>query len=206
MAAIDASAGDERAERQGWSLSLRLPTLLFLLFIAAAIWFVAFVAQYEPLTLGSMGGLTAPGEKIDTFGEPGTIVQLDHREGEEFFVMFTMRNEGPIGVTIEHLLRPRRTGTFYPVEVLVHPGERFAGERSIDYEKWDPFEPFSLGSGEDRRVAIRYRFGSCTLGRGEATGSHSLFPRFSVFGIDRHTEFQLPYALMMESALGGGCP
>lgn len=167
MAAIDASVGDERAARREWSLTLRLPTLLFLLFIAAAIGFFAFVAQYEPLTLGSMGGLTAPGEKIETFGEPQTVVQLDHREGEDFFVMFTMRNEGPIDVTIEHLLRPRRSGTFYPAEVLVHPGEDFTGEKSIAYEKWNPFEPFPLDSGEERRVAIRYRFGACGLGRSE---------------------------------------
>jgi hypothetical protein len=97
-------------------------------------------------------------------------------------------------------------GAFYPLVVLVHPGERFTGDEDIPVEKWDAFSPFTLGKGEERRVAIRYAFGECTLGRGGTLSVSSIAARFSVFGFDRRTEYPLPYVLALRSMPRGGCP
>lgn len=158
------------------------------------------------------GGVTgAPGSTtIETLAEPDSLILLDHTEGEEFFASFTVANEGPLPVTIERVLEGGEFGSgggpFYPVEVLVHPGERFIGTEDIPFEEWDAFSPFSLGEGEDRRVAIRFAFGECNLSRGETFGTDGASTRFSVFGIDRETYYQFPYVLAMKATTDGDCP
>lgn len=201
----------QRDERSRWSLTLRLPTLLLLLALAAGAFLWGFVAQYEPLARGAMGGVTAHGSRyVETLGEPGDLILLDHREGEEFFAAFTIRNDGPLPVKVERLLEPYQlndsAGEFYPTQVLVHPGEPSVGARDIPYDSWEDFTPFSLGAGEERRVALRYEFGECRLSRGEWISVGGYAARFSVFGLDRNTYYPLPYTLGMKSAPDGGCP
>lgn len=211
MAATEAVVGHERAERQPRSITIRVSTLIFLTILVLAAGFWAFIAQYEPLAAGSMAGVDATGARtIDTF--PGDeLILLDHRRGEEFFASFTIRNEGPLPITIERFLdgwqlQERSGGPFSPVEVVVHPGERFIGAESIPFEEWPSFSPFSLGAGQERRVAIRFSFGDCRLGKGETFGMNSISARFAVLGFDRHTDYPLPYNLAMRSARSGGCP
>lgn len=210
MGTSDVAIGSKRAERSGWALTLRMPTLFFLLLLAAVAFAWGFVAQYEPLAQGAMGGVTATGARtIDTMGDPGQLILLDHREGEDFFAAFTIRNEGPLPVEIERLLEPYQleepTGEFHPVEVLVHPGEPFVGAKSVPYDVWDEFTPFSLGSGDERRVAVRYEFGECNLAYGERVSVGGYSARFSVFGLDRNTYYELPYTLGIKAAPNGGC-
>lgn len=197
--------------RKGWALTIRLPTLLFLVLLAGGAGFGLFLSQYEPLARGSMGGVSAPGSRsIETLAEPESLIWLDHREGEDFFAAFTIANDGPLAVTIERLLEGWDLGSgggpFYPVEVLVHPGERFTGAEDIPFAEWNGFSPISLNAGEERRVAIRFRFGECSLGRGETFGMDGAYTRFSALGFDRHTYYQFPYVLAMRAAPEGGCP
>ena len=212
MATTEVATRPERAERERWALTLRLPTLLFLMVLAAGAGFGIFLSQYEPLGPGSMGGVSgAPGSRsIETLAEPDSLIWLDHREGEEFFAAFTIANDGPLAVTIERLLEGSDLGSeggpFYPVEVLVHPGEHFTGAENIPYEQWNAFSPFSLGAGQERRVAIRFAFGDCSLGRGETFGMDGASTRFSIFGFDRHSYYRFPYVLAMKATPEGNCP
>lgn len=202
--------GRDSAERNGRVLTLTIPTLIMLILIAMGIGAWAFVAQYEPLAQGAMYGVSASADRVETFGEPEQLVMLDHADGADFVASFTIRNDGPVDIKIERLLYDRPLdsgdGLFYPVEVLVHPRERFVGARNLPYEEWAEFGAFSLQSGGERRVAVRYAFGDCTLGRGEMVGTSIIPVKFSVFGLERHTDYRLPYTLAMKSEPGGGCP
>lgn len=211
VAATEAVA-TRRAEHQPRTISARVSTLAFLLVLLAAAGGWAFISQYEPLAQGSMRGVDASGARtIDTFPAEDELILLDHREGEDFFASFTIRNDGPLPITVQRLLdgwqlKERGGGPFSPVEVVVHPGERFTGAEPIPFEQWPTFSPFSLEAEEERRAAIRFAFGECRLGKGETFGMSSISARFSVLGFDRHTVYDLPYDLAMRSTPHGGCP
>ena len=210
MAATEAAVRRDRAERNARSITLTIPTLIMLILIAMGIGGWVFIAQYEPLTQGAMGGVSGEARRIETLGDPEQLVLLNHTDHGGFVASFTIRNDGPVDVKVERLLYDRPLdsgdGPFYPVEVLVHPGERFVGARNLPYEEWAEFGAFSLESGGERRVAVRYAFGDCSLGRGETVWTSSIPVEFSVFGLERHTDYQLPYTLAMKSEPGGGCP
>lgn len=192
-------------------VGVRASTAVLLVLLSVVIAGGWVFAEFEPLGTGSMGGVTASGARtIDTLGEPESLIWLDHQEGEEFFAGYTIANNGPIEVTVERLLPPHLLNNarleFHPVEALVHPGEAFVGENNIDYRDWVPFEPFQLAAGDERRVAIQYRFGDCRLSRGETRAISGYTTTFSVLGIDKDVEFQLPYTLAMKAKTNGGCP
>jgi hypothetical protein len=179
--------------------------------MAAPIGFAIFLAHHEPLVDGSFSGvLGARATRIETFGEPDQLILLEHEAGEEFLASFTMHNAGPFSVTVERVLQPHEFGKrsfFFPVELLIHPSERVAGDeyKYVPYEEWERFAPFSLDPGQARRVAVRYRFGECGLSKGTTMADDGYSATFSLLGFDRQMEFQLPYTLAMEGVPGGGC-
>lgn len=202
---------ESELRQRGRVVRVRISTLVLLFFIALAIAAGWLFAEYEPLAPGSMGGVIAPGARtVDTLGRPESLIWLDHEEGEEFFAGYTIANNGPIEVTVERLLPPHLLNNsqieFHPVEAVVHPGERFVGEKDVDYENWAPFEPFELAAGEERRVGVRYVFGECQLSRGETKAISGYTTTFSVLGFDKDVHFQLPYTLAMKAKRNGGCP
>lgn len=204
----DASAHAAPSARVPRVVTVRVSTLIVLLLASLVASAVIFIANYDPLVQGSMSGVDphAVDQRIETLGEPDTVMFLDHEQGESFYAMFTVRNDGRLPISIERLGNRQQRGVFYAVDALVHPGEESTGAVALPTDQWSGFSSFRLGPSAERRVAIEYRFGHCAMGSGEVTSIDSVPVRFSIFGIGRNTEFQLPYALALRSPSGGGCP
>lgn len=206
--AVEAATAGASAGSKSLGIVLWGVILLVIAGVAAG---VSWVNSYEPLTSGSMAGFSGQAKEVETYSDVSVLILTPWEEGATFFGGFTIRNEGSRAVTVTGILQPHETGVngepsngFEPVAALVAPKERFVGELSLDYEEYGEFTPFELDAGEERRVAIQYRLNAC-VPRGGSMGDDSVTVKFSLFGMDRETEFALPHRIVADGKYREGC-
>ncbi|HET9516689.1 MAG TPA: hypothetical protein VFO77_03065 [Actinoplanes sp.] len=137
----------------------RLVRLVVVLLIALVLAGGAgLVARYQPLL--QSGDLQAGSDMqvvtIEEFEETGAHV-LKYEDGEYVSYAFTVRNAGPVGITV--------TGVDLPAEAerrLLQPvAAGVATGDSADAAEMAPFEPFALAAGEEQRIIVQGRFDNC---------------------------------------------
>lgn len=182
-----------------------------LLIVAALIAGVVFVQRYQPLQDGTIAGISRDTKEIDTYGDVPVHVLTPWAEGSTFFAGFTLYNDGPVTITVQRILDPHQLGIdgepgqgFEPVNVVVGPDERYAGQIDTDYEKYTEFAPFELDPDAERRVAIEYRLNSC-LRSDETMSDDSVTVAFSIWRMSRDMDVALPYRLAADGKYRQGC-
>lgn len=167
--------------------------------------------RYEPLANGSVFGVDGTEfREVTAYGDQDAAI-FRYRHGEMAAVQFGLRNSGRLPVRIEGLLKPYLLDAsemkipMQPIEVLVGPPSSEVTALIPPLTRYEPFEPFTLGSGEERHIAIRFRFEDCrSLGR-DAVFQPSYDVRYSTLGVRGEMEVPYPYNLVVEGPVED-CP
>lgn len=131
-----------------------VPVLMPPVLVLAAL----LVVPYEPL---SQTGDVQPGEgmqavTVEGFEETGVhIVKYEH--GDTVTYSFTVRNTGPVGITVTGVPLPEEAERrlLQPVAVGLPADGSPGGSQMVR------FAPFALGAGEQQRIIIEGRFDNC---------------------------------------------
>lgn len=161
--------------------------VLVMLVIGATVW----ISNVEPLEEGSFGfdplaGLppsmarTAKVQDVDAFGVDGRVLTIRVAPGDRFTVTVSIRNAGPVPVTIGGIgsdregIRQRLVG-MTPDLVTTGMGQRL-----------QPFRPFSLASGGEAALEIEISIGDrVCLAPNSITSGYEQRLAFTVFGVQR---------------------
>ena len=126
--------------------------------VALAVLIGSVAWRYQPLE--RVGPLTAGSEMevvtIEEFEEAGAHV-MRYTDGGYVTYAFTVRNTGPVGVTVTGLSLPDESERrmLQPVTAGLATG---ATAEATDME---PFEPFALGAGQERQIIVQARMDNC---------------------------------------------
>ncbi len=180
---------------------IRVALIVLLLASGALTW----VARYEPLAPGSW--FDVHGTEVTfprTYGGSSVAV-LTYEADARFDYAFTLRNAGPVAVTVTGVeidLVPEDDWAIVELGVeLTEPGTGIAAESTRR-----PFEAFTLGSGDQQMVVVNARFNPCTrIARGALMRFDSQTVHTRVFGIPRVMEVSMDPALVVEGPARGQC-
>src|SRR5207248_7973706 len=105
----------------------------------------------------------------------------------------SVRNDGPMGVTITGIGESNRESDFPFVQSDVLLGDVSGEYRySVGPGHSHPFRPFSLGSGEERAILVRGTLEHCAKWSKGGFSTYGQMPvTFRVFGITRHAVIYL---------------
>lgn len=164
------------------------------------------VHRYQPLAqVGELATSSDAGAVlVEEFeGTGATIVNYEHNAYLSY--AFTLRNTGPVGVTVTSVDLPdeRARRMLHPVQTSVFTS---AAATPDDLADMAPLQPFALGPGEERRIVVQARFDNCEYytERGtELTHGHDV--TFRVAGVKRTAELQFNRPLIVRSPTILGC-
>ena len=154
-------------------------TAAVLLFGAGLVW----VVRAAPLEAGSY--FFCGRHQVADRGESCIV---EYHDGRDLLWAFSVRNGGPVGVTVTGVVAPR-DGLLLAAELLMWPRNGVGG---FDEDAFVPFAPFELPPGQERVIAYVSRFGGCedyvsatsaTIGKVEV--------RFRLLGVPRGQETEL---------------
>lgn len=161
------------------------------------------LAPYQPL---SQTGDVQPGADmqavtVEGFNETGVhLVKYEH--GDTVTYAFTIRNTGPVGITVTGVPLPdhgeRRL--LQPVAAGFPAGHSDSGSEML------PFEPFSLGAGEEQQIILQGRFDNCeyyTERAIEVVDGQTI--QFRVAGVTRTATVPFERALLVRSPVIKNC-
>lgn len=179
--------------------------------VAAGIATSVVLNTYRPLVNGSVFGVE--GARFHT--EP-TYTEFDaalfrYEHGGIVTVKFGLRNSGRWPVTIERLLHGYEFDE--SMELPLHPERILTGPLITDVKvitprlrRYRPFKPFTLEPGEERLMAIQFRFQNCRgLSNGETIVDDSYSVRHSTLGFGLRSEISYPYRLVIKGPVRD-CP
>lgn len=153
---------------------------------------VVFVVRYQPLSTANFAPWFCDG-CIDL-----STGQLVYQEGRQVAMGTSLINNGQLPVRITGLsfpADPYETTLLEVVHVdMAKPGA--GGQTAPGDPALQPFEPFTLGPGEDQAIVLRASFTNCeAVPAGAATRWWRVEVAFTVLGaIPRHQTVELPDA------------
>ena len=160
--------------------------------------------RYQPLQ--RVGTFTAGNEldmiTVEGFEQAGTNV-VRYTDGDYVTYAFTVRNTGPLGVTVTDVPFPPET----ELRMLQPVSAGLAGSASADAEDMRPFEPFSLDAGGEQRVIVQARLDNCeyyTERAVETLAGQAL--TYRVLGLTRTAEIAFDRPLLVRSPVIQRCP
>jgi hypothetical protein len=165
-----------------------LAVFLLIALIGAAVW----MTRYQPLGRG--GGTFSPEDVVQATGRDvgsgsrgGTVWTVIPTAGRAFGYGFSIRNDGPIGIEVISIGNSATDQQGFEVVRVVDQVD--VDPYGPDTRLLDPFEPFTLGPGQDVNVWMRATLRRCppastTMGWGPET------IRFKVYGAFREVEFR----------------
>lgn len=170
----------------------RLAAVAILLAVTLIGLAVVWVVNVEPLSRGTEGfavndpALRVHVRDVSAMGVTGSVQTIEARPGMRFQYRFSVRNDGPIPVTITDVGTDGTAGISRRV-VAAKPDLSLGGSPSRGYA---PFEPFTLAPGAEAGVEMRVEVPTdvCIDRHG---GSESWYTEpvvFEVGGIVRHAE------------------
>jgi hypothetical protein len=168
----------------------------------------AWVRGQDYLEQGSLSRLPVQARVVPvdlpTPGEPEEIAVVPYRDGGRTFYGFSVRNDGPLSVTVTEVERPAAPDDSYalfrPVEVRM-AREDFGTEADV------PFRPFTLGSGQERYLEVIGKFEDCEHHLpGSSNGTSSQQVRFEVLGQSLSADVALPAEIEWRYGRDARCP
>ena len=163
-------------------MGVRALTLALLAIVAGVVW----VSNVEPLGPGSSAfaigdpRVEASERPIDAFDVSGVVDTVKAEKGSTFRYVVSIRNDGPVAVTIKAVGGDGGAISRRAVAVNLHPYENGS--------VFGPFAPFKLGRGEEAFIQMEVRVSEdgCIEGRG-FVGWYAEPITYSIFGITRHS-------------------
>ena len=159
--------------------------------------------RYQPLA--QAGDLETGGDMqvvtVEEFDGVGAHI-LRYMDGEYVSYAFTVRNTGPVGITV--------TGIGLPEErerLLLQPVTAgLAGDQSAEVADMESFEPFALPAGAQRRLVIQARFDNCEYYSERAVDNiDSQVLQFRIAGIPRTAAIPFERDLVVRSPTINRC-
>lgn len=165
-----------------------LVALLLLTLVSCAVW----VSNVEPLGRGSFGSgiqdprVRASERSVDAFGVSGLINTVKVEKGTTSTYLVSIRNDGPVPVTIKDIGMRGGAITTRVVAVNPHPYENGGPARSFI-----PFAAFRLDPHEDAIIEMEAQVGAnaCVEGRGSSSWFQEPIT-CTIFGITRHSSVE----------------
>jgi len=151
---------------------------------------IAWVANVEPLAEGSFGfdllaGLppemarSARVQDVDAFGVDGRVLTVRVERGSRFTVMVSIRNTGPVPVTIQGIESASRDLGRRLVRMT--PDLYATGRVRLE-----PFRPFSLPPDGEAALEIEFSVDDqLCLGPNDMTSGYEQRVVFTMFGVER---------------------
>jgi len=156
---------------------------------------VVLVAN-ETLREGSIGGLSGPSFE-DQKGVKEHARVVTYESGEEMIILFSIRNEGPLGVTITDIPNP-----FGDLLTLFEVNEIRLGA-GIETE---PFAPFTLGRNEERTIQLRGILKGCgDFAPGSSIAWNFYRVRYRILGFSRTIDVETRSPVIIEVPQGFQC-
>lgn len=159
---------------------------------ASGLW----VGRLQPLAVGSLGW--GPTDLASTkvipqlwSGLPGSpeVFRIDATgPGQTITYRFSIRNDGPVGITVTGVGVPLSTQAGYALTVVpvrMHPNTIGAG---LDPNRWYPFRSFAMAPGQEASIEMQATWHGCMV-RGTTTSFGEVPISFRVFGVPRTVQF-----------------
>ena len=133
-----------------------------------------------------------PGDVNKTQGVDGPRLEVPFMPAQRVFLYLGLRNDGGQTVRIEKV---PAAGFYY----FGFDGMELAPNGEVaEYTPYEPFKPFSLRAGEERKVRLTFRTADCSPVKSSETGFTSirgLLVEYTIFG------FRRGWAVPFEEAL-----
>lgn len=114
-----------------------------------------YLWRYQPLAYGDTYGLR--GDQVRETESVGGSNVVTYGAGEDFEMIFSVRNIGPVTVRITGLPERDLAALMGSYDVSLSPRHATA----YDEMEAQPFAPFALRPGETRLLALSYTFRDC---------------------------------------------
>ena len=152
----------------------------------------AYLLRYEPLVHGDTMAFSSP---TTPFRSIGDVSHVRYREGGAWALEFTIRNDGPLGVTVSRADLGQGSSMLRTASVLMRPSNAVASVRSSTLVA---FAPFSLAPGSERLIRLQGTFAGCAHYGARTTETIvSAHVGFEILGMskDAMVPLQMPVAV-----------
>lgn len=174
------------------------------LLVALAAGGAVYLSQYDPLTPGGgVSGIDQVAARHISIGSRSVYV-LRHEIGETLRADVGIHNDGPLAVTVTSLLPDiGRNPQEYPMTAV----DGFYAPNDDHVQRFRPVaEGARIEPGESVQFRVEYVFGSCKhYEKGSSTITSRIPVTYTVFGLEKRTEVDLGYDLVLKSRGGGEC-
>ena len=178
--------------------------VLVLLLLVAMVGAIVWVSNVEPLGRGSFGSairdprVKASERYVDAFGVSGLINTVKVEKGTTFAYLVSIRNDGPVPVTIKDIGMKGGEFTTRVVAFNPHPYEDGGPSRGFV-----PFAPFRLDPEQESVVEMEVQVGADFCVEGPGFSSWFQEPiTYMIFGITRHSLVETGTEIRLEGARG----
>lgn len=176
----------------------RLLSIVAVVIVLAILGSGVVLVANEPLREGSIGGLSGPSFEAQKGVEEHARV-VTYESGQEMIIDFSLRNVGPLAVTVTGISNPAGSAAtlFEIVEIR-------AGRYGLEPE---PFAPFKLGRNEERLIRLRGILKGCGGFTPRSSIAWNTYPvRYRVLGISRTMDVQTRSPVIIEIPADFNCP
>jgi hypothetical protein len=182
-----------------WILFVSIAVMLSLAIGGAGL----YLARYQPLANGSSGWVGPDASHVSPAGDG---YALSYQDRKTTMFAFTLRNQGPWGVTVTELV-PGDPDTF---QLLRITGGRLGKEPEQTIAQpgsSEAFKPFGLGPGHERWIFVLARFSNCDKFALQTSNIiNEVEIRYRVLGFSKTTAVGLGVSLRVDSPPDSGCP
>jgi hypothetical protein len=167
----------------------RVVGIVVLLLLIVVVGGIVWVSNIEPLGRGSFGSairdprVQASEHHVLAFGVIGLINTVKVEKGTTFTYLVSIRNNGPVPVTIKDISMKGRAITTQVVAVNPHPYENGGPSRGLI-----PFAAFRLDPDQEAIIEMEVQVGTDACVEGPGFTSWFQEPvTYTIFGITRHS-------------------
>jgi len=195
--------------RRGRSRRRVVIGIALLVVVAGALYWRQTVTSDPKLQFTMFNRVNRPGETFSGFPadvvrngnvQGGTRLEIPFVAGQRVFLYLELRNSGGRGVRIEKL--PAAGFYYFGFDAMELAPKGDVGEAT----PYEPFKPFTLKAGEDRKVRLIFRMADCPPvdpSKAGFTSIHGLVVQYKVLGLRRG--WVVPFQDVLAIRASGTC-